>query len=98
MSTQIRSIAPFQAGKVAAIMYFIFGLIFAIPFALMFGLAASQQGAAGAGAMGIGMVIMMPIGYAIAGLIFVPLACWLYNVVAGWVGGIEIQLQDGGGA
>jgi hypothetical protein len=37
--------------------------------------------------------------YGIASLIFVPIACWIYNRAAGLVGGLELNLEtkpDGG--
>jgi hypothetical protein len=95
MSTQIKRIAPLQAGKVAAILYFIFGAVFAVPFILIFSLVPSQEGAE---TPGVAFFVFMPFLYALLGFIFVPIVCWLYNVVAGWVGGIEIQLLETGDA
>ena len=42
---------------------------------------------------GIGMVIAFPLIYACFGFIFGIIAAWLYNVVAGWTGGIEVEMQ-----
>jgi hypothetical protein len=79
-------IAPWQAGKVFAVLYFIFGLVFAIPFAL-FGSLAGQG-------FGIGFAIALPIVYAIGGLIVIPLCCLVYNFVAKLVGGLEFDVVD----
>lgn len=57
-------------------------------------LASAVSGAEGAGfaaAMGFGMFIIVPIFYVIAGFLGTLLACWLYNLVAGWLGGIELE-------
>jgi hypothetical protein len=81
-------IAPWQAGKVMAILYFIFGLVFAIPFALIGSFAGNAAG------FGIGFAIMLPIMYAIGGLIIVPLCCLVYNWVASLVGGLEFDVVD----
>ncbi len=39
------------------------------------------------------LFIVAPIFYGIAGFITMALMCWLYNVVAARMGGIEIELQ-----
>lgn len=38
----------------------------------------------------VGMIILAMIGGAIGGILY----AWLYNVVATWVGGLEIQVED----
>jgi len=88
MARRVMRIAPWQAGKVMAVLYFIFGLVFAIPFALI-GSFAPQ-----AGGFGIGFAIALPIIYAIGGLIIVPLCCLVYNFVASLVGGLEFDVVD----
>jgi hypothetical protein len=40
------------------------------------------------------MLILFPFLYALAGLIFVPLACWIYNIAAGIVGGLQVSVAD----
>lgn len=94
MVTRVNRIAPFQAGKVSAVLYFIFGVIFSLPFAIVLTLAPPAHQANGAAPPGPMMFIVMPFVYALVGLIFVPIMCWLYNLVAKWVGGIEVQLSD----
>lgn len=42
--------------------------------------------------MGFAAVIIYPIIYAIIGFISGVIAAFLYNIVAGWVGGIEMEL------
>ena len=87
MSRRVMRIAPWQAGKVFAVLYFIFGLVFAIPFAFI-GSFADQGG------FGVGFAIALPIIYAIGGLIIVPLCCLVYNFVAKVVGGLEFDVVD----
>jgi len=89
MIRRVTRIAPWQAGKFFAVLYFILGLIFAIPLALF------SQAIPGQGGFGIGFAIAIPFGYAIAGLIFVPLACWIFNMVAKFVGGLDFEVVDG---
>ena len=89
MIRRVTRIAPWQAGKFFAVLYFILGLIFAIPLALISLAAPGQTG------FGIGFAIAVPFIYGIAGLIFVPLACWIFNIVAKFVGGLDFEVVDG---
>lgn len=87
MLRRVMRVSPWQAGKFFAVLYFIMGLIFAIPFAL-FG-SFSGQG------FGIGFAIALPFIYAIFGLIIVPIACLIFNFVANLVGGLEFTVTEG---
>ncbi|HZF27799.1 MAG TPA: hypothetical protein VE907_01650 [Gammaproteobacteria bacterium] len=92
MKRRVTRIAPWQAGKFFAVLYFIMGLIFAIPFAFFSQFVPGQTSG-----FGIGFAIAIPIGYAIAGLIFVPIACWVFNLVAKFVGGLDFEVTEPGG-
>jgi len=70
MSKRLTRIAPWQAGKVFAIIYFVLSFFVVIPLAL-FG-AALPSNAPGPH-FGIGFVILLPFMYALGGLIFVEL-------------------------
>jgi uncharacterized membrane protein len=81
-------VVPWQAGKVAAVMYFAIAVLFCVPMALISWLiprAPNQPGPV--------FFLMLPILYALAGLIFVPLTCWLYNKTVKFVGGIEVVVD-----
>lgn len=94
MTRRIVRIAPWQAGKVAAALYFVLGIVMACFLALSI-IFAPPNPAPGQEPLGWGFVVAMPFVYALLGLISVPASCWLYNVVAGWVGGIEFTVEDG---
>ena len=89
MLRRVTRISPWQAGKFFAVLYFIMGLIFAIPFAL-FSSAIPNAG----GGFGIGFAIAVPFIYGICGLIFVPIACLIFNFVANLVGGLEFTVAE----
>ena len=92
MPKKITRIAPWQAGKLFAVIYFFVGLIFVVPMELAAMLAPT---AAGPGPhLSPGLIILFPLIYALAGLVFVPLACWIYNIAARLVGGIEVTVAD----
>lgn len=44
--------------------------------------------------MGFWAIIIFPVSYAIMGFVAGLLGAYIYNLVAGWVGGIEIELED----
>lgn len=86
----VLKLAIFQSALMAA-----FGLIVALCF-MLFGAALSGLGghAAGfAGVMGIAALIFLPIMYAVIGFIAGAIGGAMYNLVAGIVGGIEIEVE-----
>ena len=95
---EIKKIDPMSMGKVMGGIYGLFGLLVA---ALMLCFASSLSSAvdssAGASALfggGILSLIFLPIFYGIAGLIGGIITAWIYNVVAGYTGGLMIELSD----
>jgi hypothetical protein len=42
---------------------------------------------------GVGAIVILPIVYGVMGAIFAAIGAFIYNIVAGWVGGIEIEVQ-----
>lgn len=76
MKKQVIHFAPAQAGKVMAMLYFVISLPFVALFAFLPGKSAL-------------MMVLFPFFYCLSGFLFTALAAWVYNLVAGWVGGIE---------
>ena len=87
MKQRIRRFDPFQIAKVMGVIYALMGLLF-VPF-FYFAASASQ----GSMPFGTGVVIALPFLYGIFGFIFTAIAAAVYNLVAGWVGGIEVELE-----
>jgi hypothetical protein len=86
MKTQIVHISKLQTSKVMAVLY----LVISIPLMLMMVLPmliAHQPVMWGA-------LWWMPLLYAIIGFVFTFLGAWIYNGVAGWIGGIEFTISD----
>lgn len=93
----IRRFEPLSVGKVAGVLYaavgFVVGIIVSLA-ATIGGLAGRTEfGALTGGLVGIGAIIVLPIFYGVLGFIVALIAAWLYNLAAGYVGGIEIDLQ-----
>ena len=89
MVRRVTRIAPWQAGKFFAVLYFIIGLIFGVFFALVAQFAPPEQAG-----FGMGFAIAFPFLYALGALIFVPIACLIFNGVAKLVGGIDFEVVD----
>ena len=104
MTRRIKRIAPLQAGKMMGVLYACMGLIFLPIFALA-GLAGAfaqqSQQAQGAGAapaaliaaMMFGFGIFMPVFYGVFGFIFGVISAAIYNLIARWIGGIEVEVE-----
>lgn len=41
---------------------------------------------------GAGAIVVLPIFYGVLGFVFAGIGAAIYNLVAGWVGGIEIDM------
>jgi hypothetical protein len=85
MKQQIVRIGPHQAGKVMGILYFLVGLV-AAAFMLVGAIVGTDK---------TGMVIfavVAPFAYGVMGYLFSILGAALYNLIAGFVGGLEITV------
>jgi hypothetical protein len=104
MKRRIKRIAPLQAGKMLGVLYACMGLIF-LPFFALAGVAGAfaqhaQQvqntpgpPAALMTAMMFGFGIFMPIIYGVMGFVFGIIMAAVYNLVARWIGGIEVEVD-----
>ncbi len=88
---QIKSFGILQTAPFVGVLYVVMTAIFAIPIGIVGALVAVIAGKP-EGLIFL-LFIVAPIFYGIAGLLQVALMCWLYNVVAARIGGIEIELQ-----
>ena len=93
----INRVGPVSCAKITGTLYAILGLIFGAfisLFSLAGGMASNRGGGAMFGAvMGVGAIIMLPIFYGLIGFIATLIGAWLYNVAAGIVGGVEIDVR-----
>jgi len=93
----LKRIGPGSAFKVGLVTYAFLGLIFGAIFSLISLVAAPFAHGARtpfAGAfLGIGAVIFFPIFYGIIGGVFAAIGALIYNLVARWVGGLEVDIS-----
>jgi len=93
----IKSVGALSVAKTMGALYAALGLLF-LPFFLLIGLAGSMISNQGgqnpfAGAVGMFFGLLAPVFYRVLGFIFGALGAFLYNLIAKWLGGIEVQLQ-----
>jgi hypothetical protein len=86
MKTQIVNISKLQTSKVMAVLY----LVISIPL-LLISLAPSLYLHA---PIQWGMLWWMPVMYTVFGFVFTFLGAWIYNGIAGWIGGIEFTVSE----
>ncbi len=93
----VKRIAPGSAFKVGAVSYAIMGLLFGIIFALVSMVGGALVPASEAGVFrmffGVGAIVFLPICYGVIGGIFAAIGAVIYNLVAGWVGGLEVDIS-----
>ena len=88
MKKQISRISVAQTSKVAALLYVIFSLLYTLIGILMVAFGGSPMKVVGF------IYIFMPVLAGTLGYLFAALGCWLYNVVAKKVGGVEFEVTD----
>ncbi|MBS0630909.1 MAG: hypothetical protein JSS11_03275 [Verrucomicrobia bacterium] len=92
---RIKRFAPLQLGLMLAVLYGLCGLIFAPIFVVVstLGLKGTGQPATGLMAAGLGVIVLLPVIYAAVGFVGGLLGALIYNMVARWVGGIEVEVE-----
>ena len=86
---EIRSFNVLQTAKVLGVLYFAFGLAFSLFIVLPLSIAGKRPGHGG-----LLMAVFSPFIYGVLGFVFSAILCWLYNVIADVLGGIEVEVVD----
>ena len=92
---RIKRFSPLQLGKMLGVIYGIMGLLVA-PLFLLGSMFASQlppQQRVGIMALGAGFSVAIPFMYGAMGFILGVIGGFIYNLVAKWVGGIEVEVE-----
>jgi hypothetical protein len=94
----ITRIAPLSCARIAGTLYAIVGFVAGAFFSLIslaggFAAQNSLAGSRGLGALiGTASIILFPICYGLIGFLTSLIGAWLYNVLAGMVGGIQMDV------
>lgn len=97
----IRRVDPLSVGKIAGLLYAIMGLVFGAVFSLIALAGATFAASAGEEApfvgliFGAGAVIVLPVVYGVMGFIMTAIMAVIYNVLAGMVGGVRLEVEQG---
>jgi hypothetical protein len=93
---RLKHIGPLQLGKMAAGLYGAMGLLLAPVFLIMSALSANlpadQRGMIAL--MGVSFSLAAPFLYAAIGFIIGVFGAAIYNLVAKWIGGIEVEVEQ----
>lgn len=95
---RVKSIGILSLAKVLGVMYAVMGLVFGIMFAVassfLSAVAPDSAGPQLGFMFGTGAVVFLPVIYGVMGFVFGALAGWIYNITAGLIGGLEIELEE----
>jgi len=83
---RIRRFEIHSTALTVAIMYFVLAVLI-VPIVYL-----ASRNAPGEALPGFAFVLG-PFLYAVFGYVFAAIGCWLYNIVAGWVGGVAFTLE-----
>jgi hypothetical protein len=93
MKRTVKRIAPLQAGKMMGVLYACMGLAAAAGAFAQHAQGAQTALAAVVAGIMFGMGIFMPVIYGVMGFIFDVIGAAIYNLVARWIGGIEVEVE-----
>ena len=87
---KVKRIGVLSLAKILGLLYAVLGLIFGALFAVLslFGFNAGETGLF----FGTASIIIFPILYGIMGFIGGAISAFFYNLVAKWIGGIEVEI------
>jgi len=94
MIQRLRRIGIGQMAKLLGALYFALGILFAVIFGLAGSMMPTSELGGGATMFGTAFVIAIPFIYGVLGVVFGALIAWLYNIVASWTGGLELEFES----
>ena len=90
----VNRVGPLSCAKIVGLLYVILGLIMGgivSLFAVTLGFVPGRD--PGNPVFGMAAVVVFPVLYGLAGFVTTLIAAWLYNGLAGLVGGVEIDVR-----
>jgi hypothetical protein len=95
MRYELKSVDVLSASKMAAVLYFCLTLAIFVPMGIVM-TAVMPHKEAVSPFFGLGMgvfMLIMPFVYAGMGFVFSALACFAYNLLAKWMGGVSFEFE-----
>ena len=91
----LKRVGAMSLAKISGVLYAVIGLIVGgcISLLAVAGMAAQQSGSFMGAMFGVGAIIVLPIFYGLLGFIGALITAGLYNLLAGAVGGVQIDLE-----
>ncbi len=94
----VRRIGPLSFAKISGALYALMGFLFGALISLLSIVGAGfmpKDASVGLGGVlfGSAAIVVLPLCYGLVGFIMSLIGAALYNLVASWVGGIELDLQ-----
>lgn len=94
---RIRRFGIVQTATTVAVLYMVAIAILIVPFAFLATALLSAMPATGGPTFDVSGIIVFAliaiVGYGVATWVITAISCAVYNLVAGWVGGIQVQLD-----
>ncbi len=91
---EIKRIDIMSYAKIYAVIFAVIGLLAGLIIAAVGSFFTELRGSSGFGNFGALSIIIFPILYGCLGFVAGMIAAGIYNLLAGWVGGIKIELKD----
>ena len=93
---ELKRLDVLSVGKIAGVTYGLLAVLF-IPLFLIMAIAGvfsqDKEAAAISGVVGVIFAIAMPIVYGLMGFVFGCISAFIYNLVAGRIGGLKFELR-----
>jgi hypothetical protein len=94
----VKRVGVLSLAKIEAVVMAVFGLIIGLFYGLFLGAMGAMmpagRGGAAMGGIGLLSIIIFPILYAVIGFIAGAIGAAIYNFASGFMGGIEMDLED----
>ncbi len=92
---KLRRVGVLSVGKICGILGVIIGLIVGVGYAIAFAIAGAVSGNVPfGGLLGAFAIVAFPVMYGVIGFLGGVIDAFLYNIIAGWIGGIELHFEE----
>jgi len=88
MKLKLKRIEVLKAGYISGLFYSLLSLFIIVPL-LLINAALSPVGA-----LGLTMIIFLPVIYGFVGFVMGLIMSALYNLISKWIGGLEVEVEE----